>query len=173
MCKIKYCQRHNVSEGWVHIITSTKILIKLQLRNLDEALTLKSQPYINILTKPSFIILTKIQLRNLSQAAKYWPNFSFKNFAWTSTSNSWPNLVIKVWTKFSFMTKLQLPKLHKTVVKTFLIINISNSNKLNKFWVGIFTSHTSHQSSLLNRSELVSESTIILFLFVRGPLFVK
>ena len=56
------------------------------------------------------------------------------------------------------MTKLQLPKLHKTVVKTFLIINISNSNKLNKFWVGIFTSHTSHQSSLLNRSESVSES---------------
>ena len=55
------------------------------------------------------------------------------------------------------MTKLQLPKLHKTVVKTFLIINISNSNKLNKFWVGIFTSHTSHQSSLLNRSESVSQ----------------
>ena len=35
--------------------------------------------------------------------------------------------------EFSLMTKLQLPKLHKTVVKTFLIINISNSNKLNKF----------------------------------------
>ena len=65
--------------------------------------------------------------------------------------------MLKVWTKFSFMTKLQLPKLHKTVVKTFLIINISNSNKLNKFWVGIFTSHTSHQSSLLNGSEWVSQ----------------
>ena len=55
------------------------------------------------------------------------------------------------------MTKLQLPNLHKTVVKTFLIINISNSNKLNKFWVGIFTSLTSHQSSWLNRSESVSQ----------------
>ena len=102
----------------------------------------QSGKWIAVLPNITGKILTKLQ---------------FQNFAWTSTSNSWPNLVLKVWTKFSFMTKLQLPNLHTTVVKTFLIINISNSNNLNKFWVGIFTSHTSHQSSLLNRSEWVSE----------------
>ena len=35
--------------------------------------------------------------------------------------------------KFNFMTKLQLPKLHQTVLNPFLNINISNSNNLNKF----------------------------------------
>ena len=122
-----------------------KFKISTKHQHFDQTLTSKSWPNIHFITSPSLSskILTILQ---------------FQNFAWTSTSNSWPNLVLKVWTKFSFMTKLHLPNLHKTVVKTFLIINISNSNKLNKFWVGIFTSHTSHQSSLLNRSEWVSES---------------
>ena len=31
------------------------------------------------------------------------------------------------------MTKLHLPNLHQTVVNTILIINMSNSNNLNKF----------------------------------------
>ena len=57
-----------------------------------------------------------------------------QNLAWTSTSKSWPTLVQKVWTKFSFMTKTQLPNLQQTVANT-----ISNSNNLNKFWVGIIT----------------------------------
>ena len=33
----------------------------------------------------------------------------------------------------NFMTKLHLPNLHQTVVNTILIINITNSNNLNKF----------------------------------------
>ena len=41
--------------------------------------------------------------------------------------------------KFSLMTEPQLPNLQQTVTNTILIINISNSNYLNKFWVGIFT----------------------------------
>ena len=49
ICMIKHCQRHNGPEGWVHRRSS--ILIKLQFRNLDQAFTLKSQPYISILTK--------------------------------------------------------------------------------------------------------------------------
>ena len=67
----------------------TQILVNFHLQNLNQALTSKSQPNIsnstkfkvNILTKPSFRILTKIQLRNnLNQtsAAKYWPNLRFK-----------------------------------------------------------------------------------------------
>ena len=40
---------------------------------------------------------------------------------------------------FSFMTKPQLPNLQQTVADTILIIKISNSNNLNKFWVAIFT----------------------------------
>jgi len=35
--------------------------------------------------------------------------------------------------KFSLMTKPQLPDLQQTVAGTILIINISNSNNLNKF----------------------------------------
>ena len=37
------------------------------------------------------------------------------------------------------MTKPGLPNLQQTVANTILITNISNSNNLNKFWVGIFT----------------------------------
>ena len=65
---IQHCRRHNGPEGWVHITSPTQILIKLQFRNLDKALNLKSQLNINIssklklkiLTKPSFKISTKI-----------------------------------------------------------------------------------------------------------------
>ena len=56
--------------------------------------------------------------------------------------------------KFSFLTKPQLRNLQQIVANTILI---SNSYNINKFWVGIFTRQGSHQSSLLNRSELVSE----------------
>ena len=65
-----------------------------------------------------------------------------QNIAWTSTSNSWPNsetLCSKSEQKLNFKTKLHLPNLHQTVINTFLIINMSNSNNLNKFWVVIFT----------------------------------
>ena len=61
-----------------------------------------------------------------------------QNLAWTSTSESWP-MCSKSEQKFNFMTKPQLPNLQQTVANTILIINISNSNNLNKFWVGIFT----------------------------------
>ena len=37
------------------------------------------------------------------------------------------------------MTKLQLSNLQQTVANTILITNISNSNNLNKFRVGILT----------------------------------
>ena len=40
--------------------------------------------------------------------------------------------------QFSYMTIPQLPNLQQTVAHTILIINISNSNNLNKFSVGIF-----------------------------------
>ena len=37
------------------------------------------------------------------------------------------------------MTKPQAPNLQQTIANTIQIINISNSNNLNKFWVGIST----------------------------------
>ena len=50
------------------------------------------------------------------------------------------NSLVQIWkVKLSFMTKPQLPNLQQTVANTILITNISNSNNLNKFWVGIFT----------------------------------
>ena len=60
-----------------------------------------------------------------------------------SASKSLPNIETfssKSEQKLHLMTKLHLPNLHQTVVSTFLIINMSNSNNLNKFWVVIFTS---------------------------------
>ena len=44
----KHCQRHNGPEGWVHITSSTQILVEFHLQNLDQALTSKSQPNISI-----------------------------------------------------------------------------------------------------------------------------
>ena len=86
-------------------------------------------------------MLTKIQLRNLNQTstAKYWPNFSFKISPELQLQNLDQTLCSKSEQKFSFMTKPQLPNLQQTVANTILIINISNSNNLNKFWVDIFT----------------------------------
>ena len=106
-----------------------------------------------ILTKPSFRILAKIQLRNLTQpsAAKYWLNFRFKISPELQLQNldqsaQSPNK--------SFMTKPQLPNLQQTVANSILIINFSNRNNLLSWHL-----HTpgSHQSSLLNGSESVSQ----------------
>ena len=56
------------------------------------------------------------------------------------------------------MTKTQLPNLQQTVANTIHIINISNSNNLNKFWVGIFTRQGNiNQVYLTGVSESVSQ----------------
>ena len=106
------------TDPWVKF--TSQILIKLQFRNLDQALTLKSQPKISIstklkleiLTKPSFIILTKIQLRNLNQtsAAKYWPNFSFKISPEFQLQTPDQTLCWKHEEKFSFFDKTSVSK---------------------------------------------------------------
>ena len=110
----------------------SQILIKLQLRNLNKAFTWKSQPNIslstklklNILTKPSFIILTKIQLRNLNQtsAAKYWPNFSFKISPELQLQTPDQTLCWKSKQKLSLMTKPQLKNLQQTVNMILILI---------------------------------------------------
>ena len=68
-----------------------------------------------ILNKLLLQILPELQLQNLDQTL------------WSKSEQ-----------KFNFMTKPPLPNLQQAVANTFLIINISNSNNLNKFWVGIF-----------------------------------
>ena len=64
----------------------------------------------------SFKILPELQLKNLDQT-----------------------LYSKSKQKLSFMTKPQLLHLQQTVANMIPSINISKSNNLNKFWVGIFT----------------------------------
>ena len=71
----KHCQRHNGPEGWVHITSSNT--------NLDEISSSEFWPSIN------FKISTKHQPLHKTIA-------SASNLAWTSTSKSWPNLVLKV-----------------------------------------------------------------------------
>ena len=69
-----------------------------------------------MLNKLQLQILPELQLQNLDQT-----------------------LCSKYEQKFSFMNNPQLPNLQQAVANTILIINISNSNNINKFWVGIFT----------------------------------
>ena len=58
--------------------------------------------------------------------------------------------------KFSFMNNPQLPNLQQTVANTILIINISNSYNINKFWVGIFT-----RQGHINKVNLTGESWLV------------
>ena len=94
-----------------------------------------------ISTKPSFRISAKIQLHNLYKktAAKCWTNSSFKILPELQLQNLDQPLCSKSEQKFSFRTKRQLPNLLQTIANMILSINMSNSNNLNKFWVGIFS----------------------------------
>ena len=142
---IKHCQRHNGPEGWVHLtkvtswghITSSNTnLDQIHLQNLD----LASTSQLNISISNKLKILTKIQLHNLykTSAAKCWTNSSFEILPKLQLLNLDQPLCSKSEQKFSFMTKRQLPN-QQAVANMILSINISNSNNLNKFWVGIFT----------------------------------
>ena len=78
-------------------------------------------------------ILIKIQFQNPDQAlsSKSQPNISISTKL--QLRNIDQNLCSKFEQQFSFMTKPQLPNLQQTVANTILIINISNSNYLNKY----------------------------------------
>ena len=141
----KHSQRHNGPEGWVlvtrvtslgHITSSQTNLYKISSSysrpssNLKKSTKYQHQLNFKILTKLSFRISTKNNLHNLNQgsAAKYWLNFSFKISPELQLQNLDQTLCSKSGQKFDFMTKLQLPNLHQTIVNTFLSINISYSN---------------------------------------------
>ena len=79
--------------------------LKLKLQNLIWASTSKPWP--------------------TATAAKYWLNFSFKIFLELQHQNLDHTLFSKSGQKFDFLTKLQLPNLHQTIV-----IRISTKNKL-------------------------------------------
>ena len=65
-------------------------------------------------------------------------------------------LCLKSEQKCSFRTKRPLPNLQQTVANAIIIINISNSNNFNKFWVGIFYSRVT--SIKFTKQEWVSQS---------------
>ena len=78
----------------------------------------------------------------LQSASLITSAIQLQNLAVTSTSKSWTNLETlssKSEQKLNFMTKVNLPNLHQTVVDMFPIIHFNNSNNFNKFWVAIFT----------------------------------
>ena len=133
----KHCQRHNGPEGWV-LITKVSYLghITSSQTNLDQISSSKSWLNIASESRPRiiFIIATKGQQQNIDL---------------TSASKSFAKILrAKSGQKIVFMTKLQL-----------LSINTSNSNNLNKFWVGIFTSQGHiNQVYLTGVSQWVSES---------------
>ena len=117
-----------------------RISIKHQLQNFNQTsasqLNLKLNSWPNLASEYwprfNFVTSSKHQRQNADQtsASKSRLNFNFKQ-SWLKCSKSEQ--------KLSFMTKPQLPNLQQTVANTILITNISNSNNLNKFWVGIFT----------------------------------
>ena len=79
--------------------------------------------------------MTKLQLQNLDQTLKPCDQSE---------------------QKLNYMTKLHLPNLHQTVVNTILIINMSNSNNLNKFELS--SSHARVTSIKFTKQESVSQS---------------
>ena len=89
--------------------------MKHQQQNNDQT---KIHLGFNILQNISRKELTKLQLQIL-------PELQLQNLDQTFCSKSEQ--------KFSFTTKPQLPNLQQTVANTILIINISNSNNINKF----------------------------------------
>ena len=79
-----------------------KISNSYQLQNLNQIWTSRVKLDFKIFTKPSFRISSKIQLHNLYKtlATKYRPNSSFKfHLNLNFKIKSWPNVVLKVWTK--------------------------------------------------------------------------
>ena len=145
----KHSQRHNGPKGWVQYQSSNKLKHKSwssfifriwtnhQLQNLNQTsgsrLKLKSWPNLASEFWPRFNCVTSTDV-----SSKTLTKLQLQNLGWTSTSNSWPKCS-KAEQRLSFMTKPQLSNLQQTVANTILVINISNSNNLNKFWVGIFT----------------------------------
>ena len=116
----KHCQRHNGPEDWV-LLTKVTYFSHITRSNtkFDQISSSEYWPSTNfkISTSANISISTKLKI------LRYWPNlasesqprFNFitftkhqqqnteqtpaSNLAWTSTSKSWPNLVVKVWTK--------------------------------------------------------------------------
>ena len=83
----------------------------------------------------------------------------FQNLAELQLQNLDQPLCSKSEQMFGFMTKPQLPNQQQTVANTIFFININNSNNFNKFLVASCHLYMpgSHQSSLLNGSESVSQ----------------
>ena len=142
----KHCQRHNGSEGWVHLIkvtswghitisdtnldqiSSSESRLKNQLLNQTSASPINLK--FKISTKHSFRLTTKIQLHNRykTSAAKCWTNSIFEILPKLQLLNLDQPLCSKSEQKFSFMTKRQLPdqKANQKAVAS-MILSISNS----------------------------------------------
>ena len=156
---VKHCQRHNGPEDWV-LLTKVTYFSHITRSNtkFDQISSSEYWPSTNfkISTSANISISTKLKIQDIDQT---W----LQNLDQDSTSLPLQNISSKIlnklllqilpelqlqnldqtlWSKseqkFNFMTKPPLPNLQQAVANTFLIINISNSNNLNKFWVGIF-----------------------------------
>ena len=150
---IKHCQRDNGPEGWVLLTkvscsgditrSNTNFLSNLIWGISTKHQTSASQLNLNfkILSKPSFKISTKIQLHNLykSSATKYWQNSSFKSCLSFNFKILTKPCVQSLNKSLALSTSLSSQICNKSVAKTIFIIKSSNSNTLNKFWVGKIT----------------------------------
>ena len=102
------------NKSWLDFIFI--ISTKQQLQNISQISAFRLILNFKILTKRSLRISTKNNLHNLNQGSAA----TSASKSCLRTSKFWPNLVLEVWTKNDFMTKLQLPNLHQTIVNTFL-----------------------------------------------------
>ena len=114
------------------------------LQNLEQVSTSKSQTSrlklnLKILAKPSFRISTKIQITSTKHQQKKLTKLQLQISPLLQLRNLDQTLCLKSEQKFCFITKPQPRSMQLTVASTILIIKISNSNNLNKFWVAIFT----------------------------------
>ena len=98
------------NKSWLDFIFI--ISTKQQLQNISQISAFRLILNFKILTKRSLRISTKNNLHNLNQGSAA----TSASKSCLRTSKFWPNLVLEVWTKNDFMTKLQLPNLHQTIL---------------------------------------------------------
>ena len=132
------------AEGWVQLTKVTCLgRITNSNTNLDQNIKIstKHQHLVSNCWEISGGVSDKgSQCWQLNQLFSNAENlFTTKKLPELQLQNLDQTLCSKYEQKFSFITKPQLPNLQQTVAYTILFSNISNSNNINKFWVGIFT----------------------------------
>ena len=132
----KHCQRHNGPEGWVHITSSNTNLDQVSefWPSINFKISTKHQPLHKTITSKSW--------QNLASESRLRFNLIQHNLYKTSAEKKWLNSSFTSCVDFEICKKM-LPTWSSSATVTVLSWNLHTPGL--------------HQSSLLNRSQLVSQ----------------